>query len=68
MKICDAGFYRNGQTCILTCPSYTYPIQSSYQCESCISPCLTCSSQSECLSCIAGYFLEGTSCSTNCSN
>ena len=48
---CDPGFYRNGQSCVLTCPTDTYPVRSTYECEACQSPCLTCTAQFDCLSC-----------------
>lgn len=27
---CDPGFYKYGRTCVLSCPTDAYPIQSSY--------------------------------------
>lgn len=68
VTICDAGFYLYGETCVLSCPTQTYSIQSSYECQTCVVPCLTCTSSNSCLSCVAGYFLESSSCVTSCSS
>jgi hypothetical protein len=67
LSACDTGFYLYGQTCYLSCPSGTYTLTSSYTCQPCLAPCLTCSSQTACLSCTPSYYLEGTTCLTACS-
>lgn len=37
------------------------------ECSKCLAPCLTCSSQFQCLSCQTGYFLpKDNSCVTSC--
>lgn len=63
---CDPGFYKNSRSCVLTCPTDTYPVRSSYTCNPCESPCETCTSQTSCLSCLPGFFLDETSCVTEC--
>lgn len=56
-------------SCVSQCSTnYTYPATSIPipSCISCQSPCLTCSSQTACLSCISGYRFSGNQCSTSC--
>ena len=66
--VCDSGFYIYGKSCVLECPSETYPVRSNYQCILCVSPCATCSSETICLSCVSGYYLDGENCVLNCSS
>lgn len=65
---CDPGFYLYSRTCYLACPSGTYTLSSAYSCSSCLSPCSTCANATACLSCLTGYFLEGTQCLSACSS
>jgi proprotein convertase subtilisin/kexin type 5 len=51
-------YYSN--TCVVTCPALMYPTLT--QCLNCLSPCVTCTSASACKSCVAGFYLTGTSC------
>jgi proprotein convertase subtilisin/kexin type 5 len=48
------------------CPNGTYPDSSNNTCVNCSPPCLTCSSLTSCLSCMADYNLEGTLCKSQC--
>lgn len=55
------------QTCLAACPIRMYADNTTnYLCTGCVSPCVTCASASQCLSCISGRFLVGTSCLPNC--
>ena len=55
--------------CVGTCTNtLTYPDGTTSSCQPCNSPCLTCTSATACLSCVNGYMLSGTSCSTSCSS
>lgn len=67
VEACDPGFYKYNRACVLSCPSSSYPIQSSYECSPCVAPCLTCSAANLCLSCVSGYFLEQSTCVQACS-
>lgn len=55
------------QTCLSACPTRMYGnTLLNNQCTACVSPCLTCTSSTACLSCVAGSYLLGTSCGTSC--
>lgn len=57
------------QFCVAQCSLGMYGSNSidPPQCVTCVSPCATCSSAVTCLSCLPGfYFLNGTTCTTNC--
>jgi len=56
---CSEGYYLNAaaQTCTLSCTDGYYPILAEYQCQTCVSPCSTCSSATLCNSCIEGTYL-----------
>ncbi len=71
---CKLGTLYNS-SCVNTCPE-TYYI-SNDKCNICVSPCLTCYSSSDCLSCISkmrylnnrcyficpkGYYIDGNNC------
>ena len=57
-------------TCVQICPDFTYQamVGSISTCVPCVSPCDKCTgpSSSSCISCLSGFFLEGTSCSNVC--
>lgn len=55
-------------TCLANCDSGMYPDtnQSPTLCVVCVSPCVTCTTQTACLSCITGRYLYLTSCVTTC--
>jgi hypothetical protein len=65
---CDSGFYLYKEVCYLQCPVGTYTLSSTYSCSACNFPCLTCSGSVSCLTCVTGYYLEGSSCRTSCSS
>lgn len=48
--------YYNGTNCAVTCSSGSYPDTITLRCEKCLSPCKSCTSQSNCLSCAVGFF------------
>ena len=56
VESCDSGFYVYGKTCYLQCPSGTFTLTSTYSCSACVSPCLTCSDENICITCVSGYF------------
>jgi len=65
----------NQSTCTQICPIGTYsqgvqstvfPNSNQYQCQTCYSPCLVCSSSTSCSQCVNGYSLYGTTCVNNC--
>jgi proprotein convertase subtilisin/kexin type 5 len=55
-------------TCIAACDSGYYPDtnQSPTLCVICVGPCVTCTTQTACLSCNSTTYLYGTSCVTSC--
>jgi hypothetical protein len=65
---CSSGYYFTQQLmiCTLSCPSLFFPNLADYSCTPCISPCYSCQSAQECLSCAQGWFLLGNTCYTNC--
>lgn len=63
--VTPAVFLSNFQ-CVETCPMYTYANSSNQQCTPCVAPCVTCTSQSQCLSCDSSTNLYQQSCLTNC--
>lgn len=60
--------YLINQKCVLAenCPSGTYSNSTDSKCSNCVSPCLTCSNFSFCLSCIVGSNLYNGSCINSC--
>lgn len=71
---CDAGYYANtvSRTCVYSCPQGMYTDLANYQCLPCQSPCSSCTSASDCLSCEAASsgvaaYLEGNRCVAKCS-
>ena len=70
--ICMLGFFLNqfesvsSAVCTSICPPKMYA--DSGFCQWCVSPCSTCTDQVGCLSCVAGYFLKGSSCVIQCSS
>jgi hypothetical protein len=69
---CSSGYYiyanaTSGQNgCVQSCPSATFAMTSNLSCVSCLAPCSTCLDQTQCLSCLTGYFLKGTQCLQTC--
>lgn len=55
-------------TCLAQCDSGSYPNtnQNPTLCVPCVAPCVTCTTQTACLSCNSTTFLLGTSCVTTC--
>lgn len=55
-------------TCRSQCPTYYYPdtSQNPIICVLCLSPCSTCTSSSQCTSCLSGWYFYNNTCSTNC--
>lgn len=51
--------------CLNVCPDGTYPDASNI-CQSCISPCSTCTDAAICLSCVSNNWLSGQSCVSTC--
>lgn len=68
---CTSLSFFNG-TCVPNCPSRFYPEigtalgRNVSVCASCILPCVTCSSRTECLSCRSGLQLFGNICQPAC--
>ncbi len=58
--------FLNNYYCTTTCPNYTYANGTTNVCAGCKTPCLMCTSDAACLSCVNGMFLAGTSCLPNC--
>ena len=56
----------SGKLTCNTCFDGYYPKDN--RCIKCTSPCATCTSETECKSCINGHLLVGTSCSSQCSS
>lgn len=59
----------SSQVCVAGCTTGMYGSNAidPPTCVACQSPCATCSSATTCLSCLTGYFfLNGTTCTTNC--
>jgi len=62
---CSSGYYihinssniNNPKSCVQTCPIGTYAFSTNLSCVNCKSPCLSCTNDNFCLSCIVGYFL-----------
>jgi hypothetical protein len=55
-------------TCLANCVSGMYPDtnQNPTLCVACVSPCITCTTQTACLSCANGSYLYLTSCLPSC--
>lgn len=55
-------------TCVANCDSGYYPDtnQSPAKCVPCVNPCVTCTTQTSCLSCNSTTYLYLTSCVTSC--
>lgn len=51
--------------CSSICPDGTYPDGSNI-CQTCVSPCLTCTDAINCASCVNNTWLSGQSCVTAC--
>jgi proprotein convertase subtilisin/kexin type 5 len=52
--------------CLETCPDKFFGDTDSNACVGCLSICQLCSGASICSQCVLGYFLEGTTCQTDC--
>ena len=65
---CISNYYLqlNSSTCVATCISGYYPADG--QCKQCVSPCLTCLSLNNCITCMSGffYFPSGNNCVSSC--
>lgn len=55
-------------TCLTACSSGMYPDtnQSPTLCVVCVTPCVTCTTQTACLSCVPGSYLYKTACLVSC--
>lgn len=58
--ICEASRFFYKRICIKpnTCTEGSYFNPSTYTCDACLAPCLTCTSLSNCSSCTYGYYLN----------
>ena len=72
---CSNGYYTylnslNVDTpgsCLQSCPIGTYAYATNLSCIACKSPCLSCTNDNFCLSCVANYFLTpSNTCSQTC--
>jgi proprotein convertase subtilisin/kexin type 5 len=56
------------QTCVSACVAGMYPRTSSDPalCVVCVSPCATCTSQTACITCASGFFLDNVTCTPTC--
>ena len=56
---CPLTYFRQGQYCLLACPSGFYAEVSNKTCQPCSSECLTCtgSTRDNCITCSASYYL-----------
>lgn len=69
--ICDSGFYSfrdiNGiNQCFLSCPSVTFANNLVGSCIACTNNCLSCASETTCLTCGPGYALFESTCLATC--
>lgn len=55
-------------TCRTSCPSTYYPdlASSPIQCVLCVTPCMTCTTVSQCTSCLDGYYYNVNVCQNPC--
>jgi proprotein convertase subtilisin/kexin type 5 len=60
--------YLSNNQCIngINCPSGTYPNNTIFQCTTCNTPCLSCTTAAICTSCIINYYLNGNVCVSSC--
>ena len=59
------NYYSAAHLCYVACPTNT--IQVSNECFECTFPCLQCSTApTNCISCVEGYFLDGSTCNATC--
>ena len=65
---CLNSLILHDSACVASCPSVFY-FNSSSKCSLCVSPCLTCLDESQCLSCLPGYKYSSVTnvCSSTCS-
>ena len=60
---CQNGSYLSSGTCVASCQNTSYANSTHNLCVACIHPCLTCTSQSQCTSCVVTtLFLINFSC------
>lgn len=52
--------------CVSICPTQYYRNNTNYTCIACVPPCVTCTSHTACLTCIASTYLYNSRCNTNC--
>lgn len=55
-------------TCRSNCPNTHYPDStvSPAQCVLCVTPCATCTTRTQCITCVSTYYFWNTSCTQNC--
>jgi hypothetical protein len=58
--------YLYNNFCVPTCPSTTFANATTITCDSCHSPCDTCTSLTNCSTCVGGYYLYLNTCTQNC--
>ena len=67
---CASGFflYTAFSVCVPTCPDGLYANTLNSQCDSCVSPCQTCTgtTSTSCLSCVTNFYLLNNECINNC--
>jgi hypothetical protein len=63
---CLPGLFLSSSLCLSTCPSGTFPSNSTSSCQTCDSSCSTCfgSGNNQCTSCPAGSILVNGKCTT----
>lgn len=57
------------RTCLTSCPDQFYPTNLGTNqkfCQPCVSPCLSCISSSQCVSCVPDKYLLGYTCVASC--
>jgi hypothetical protein len=63
---CAAGYFdtdpSSSTTCETSCPAAKYGDLADRQCKSCSAHCLSCSSETQCISCHAGYYDNNGEC------
>ncbi|KRX02171.1 Insulin-like growth factor binding protein, N-terminal [Pseudocohnilembus persalinus] len=70
---CASPRYLYNYSCILTCPAGFYPYVDGttdpYRwCKACNSKCSSCTDYSTCTACNAGFYLQGSTCYSDCPN
>jgi hypothetical protein len=65
-QIATPQLYLSNNRCVPGCPDGTFAYASNNTCLSCISPCEYCSTLTNCLSCLNGFFYHNQSCNIAC--